>query len=197
MKRLTTCIPLLAIAFAASTSYGAILGSFNQQVGLGSPLISLYVSVSSPNSFSQPAVFENTQITLASVGQTYTATSANDPNFSALAATLTNGVNDFLYVNSVAGPGFSSGGGSIGILESNRFAGQLPLGKVDLSGNTLSSIKMHITSHLGNGTYIANFEFHGDPNVTSTVPEPATLSIWGLGALGCAVAAYRRKRLAA
>jgi hypothetical protein len=30
-----------------------------------------------------------------------------------------------------------------------------------------------------------------------TVPEPATLMIWSLGALGCAIAAYRRKRLAA
>jgi hypothetical protein len=31
----------------------------------------------------------------------------------------------------------------------------------------------------------------------STVPEPATLTIWGLGALGCAAAAYRRRKLAA
>lgn len=29
------------------------------------------------------------------------------------------------------------------------------------------------------------------------VPEPATLTIWGLGAMGCAVAAYRRKKSAA
>ena len=29
---------------------------------------------------------------------------------------------------------------------------------------------------------------------SAVVPEPATLAIWGLGALGCAVAAYRRRR---
>lgn len=34
-----------------------------------------------------------------------------------------------------------------------------------------------------------------DPN--AAVPEPATLTMWGLGALGCAVAAYRRRRMKA
>jgi hypothetical protein len=29
------------------------------------------------------------------------------------------------------------------------------------------------------------------------VPEPTTLTLWGLGALGCAVAGYRRRKLAA
>jgi hypothetical protein len=31
---------------------------------------------------------------------------------------------------------------------------------------------------------------------TGAVPEPATLTIWGLGALGCAGAGYRRRRVA-
>jgi hypothetical protein len=32
---------------------------------------------------------------------------------------------------------------------------------------------------------------------SEAVPEPATLTIWGLGAIGCALAAYRRKKSAA
>lgn len=33
--------------------------------------------------------------------------------------------------------------------------------------------------------------------LVGTVPEPASMAIWGLGALGCAVAGYRRRKLAA
>jgi hypothetical protein len=32
---------------------------------------------------------------------------------------------------------------------------------------------------------------------TATTPEPASLALWGLGALGCAVAGYRRRKQAA
>lgn len=43
-----------------------------------------------------------------------------------------------------------------------------------------------------NGVMGLNDEFE-----TNTVPEPATVTIWGLGALGCAIASYRRKQRAA
>jgi len=32
--------------------------------------------------------------------------------------------------------------------------------------------------------------------LTPSVPEPASLSIWGLGALGCVIGAYRRRKAA-
>jgi hypothetical protein len=32
-------------------------------------------------------------------------------------------------------------------------------------------------------------------DTTSTTPEPASLAIWGLGALGCSIGAYRRRKL--
>lgn len=35
----------------------------------------------------------------------------------------------------------------------------------------------------------------GPQQAVGTVPEPATLAIWGIGALGCAVAGYRRQRV--
>jgi hypothetical protein len=43
---------------------------------------------------------------------------------------------------------------------------------------------------------IDNIRF-GQELAAEPVPEPATLTIWGLGALGCAAAAYRRRKLAA
>jgi hypothetical protein len=33
-------------------------------------------------------------------------------------------------------------------------------------------------------------------NVSVAVPEPASLTLWGLGALGCGIAGYRRRKLA-
>lgn len=39
-------------------------------------------------------------------------------------------------------------------------------------------------------------EMTGDVAQTGNVPEPTTLAIWGLGALGCAMAGYRRRKLA-
>ena len=47
----------------------------------------------------------------------------------------------------------------------------------------------------GNGT--PNYSMGVESDVSAGVPEPASLTLWGLGALGCAVAAYRRKRLPA
>jgi hypothetical protein len=40
------------------------------------------------------------------------------------------------------------------------------------------------------------FVVEGTPIDNATVPEPATLAIWGLGALGCAIAGYRRRKRA-
>lgn len=60
-----------------------------------------------------------------------------------------------------------------------------------VSAADISYVKIHDS---GNFFTIDDFAF---TQTSSEVPEPATLTIWGLGALGCAVAAYRRKKLAA
>ena len=39
-----------------------------------------------------------------------------------------------------------------------------------------------------------NVAYSASPQSAGGVPEPASLAIWGLGALGCAFAAYRRKK---
>lgn len=45
-------------------------------------------------------------------------------------------------------------------------------------------------------SYYDNVQLSSEP-ATAAVPEPGTLTSWGLGVLGCAFAAYRRKRLRA
>ena len=41
------------------------------------------------------------------------------------------------------------------------------------------------------------FRLHGDLVTAVATPEPASLAMWGLGSLGCALAAYRRRKRAA
>jgi hypothetical protein len=63
---------------------------------------------------------------------------------------------------------------------------------------SITSVLFRPTGNVYGG--VSNFEFVLDNiNVAdaSTVPEPATLTIWGLGTLGCAFAAYRRRQCAA
>jgi hypothetical protein len=50
----------------------------------------------------------------------------------------------------------------------------------------------------GGATGTPFLELTGTPQiVVDPVPEPASLTLWGLGALGCAIAGYRRRKLAA
>lgn len=64
---------------------------------------------------------------------------------------------------------------------------------------TLAGMENYIdsTDRVPNRNYAFNISFAGENVVLghdAAVPEPATMTIWGLGALGCAAAAYRRKR---
>jgi len=46
----------------------------------------------------------------------------------------------------------------------------------------------------GQTTISDNWLFNAAP--MAAVPEPASLTVWGLGALGCAIGAYRRRKSA-
>jgi hypothetical protein len=52
-----------------------------------------------------------------------------------------------------------------------------------------SRVGMDVVGGTNPPTFNAAFSLTGD-----IVPEPASLAIWGLGALGCAVAGYRRRK---
>lgn len=64
--------------------------------------------------------------------------------------------------------------------------------QADYTGAVTSRLWAYGGSSVGDtGTGALVTEFNGD----AVVPEPASMAIWGLGALGCALAAYRRRKL--
>jgi len=67
------------------------------------------------------------------------------------------------------------------------------------SGNLTSDLYVILVGGIGASQAQTSFD---DVSVSTTadadgnVPEPASMAIWGLGAVGCAVAGYRRRKLA-
>lgn len=97
------------------------------------------------------------------------------------------------------------------------FLGNSPTGSPNLAQNSenigfgfLTSNAPQSFSPFASGDYVIKLEaYQGDPLnggtlvgssqidvLVGSVPEPASMAIWGLGALGCAIGAYRRKRMA-
>lgn len=73
----------------------------------------------------------------------------------------------------------------------------LPLfiGFEDLSG--IGKVTFTLDGVFGYGPSIDNVEYFINstcPTENGAVPEPVSLAIWGLGALGCAIAGYRRQQ---
>ena len=74
-------------------------------------------------------------------------------------------------------------------------------GGLSSSGSTtfaaigVHTVGVRLTDGQGGVTY-GTFDVNvvDAPPAPSAVPEPATLTMWGLGALGCAVATYRRRK---
>lgn len=61
------------------------------------------------------------------------------------------------------------------------------------------TIRLHVDTAFGGGKSkiaITTLTIVEDPVQAAAVPEPASLAIWGLGALGCAIASYRRRKAA-
>jgi hypothetical protein len=81
-----------------------------------------------------------------------------------------------LSYNGVPDPTFA--GGFAGIQST------LPFNRVELTFNSVSA------------PAFAADNFRTFNSAAAAIPEPASLAIWGLGALGCAVAGYRRRKLA-
>jgi hypothetical protein len=142
-----------------------------------------------------------------SVGTTQYKT-AGDPQFSNLAAVLTNGSNDSLYYghSSFDGPY----GSSYNVSESDVFGSVSGGNGIDLAGFSIDKIGLHINSFSYSNNYpwdwdfvsppdsvtgSGNFDllFYGTPNA---VPEPSTcaLALAGLGFTGYSM--FRRRKRA-
>lgn len=194
------CSVLAALFFFATFSQteASIIASFNQNITSGSS--STYLHLSIPVALNAPSIFDDILITIPSLGQTFSATASNESQFAAVATRLTNGVDEILWAGSRTGPNQTGGGGASGDLESVRFA-SLSNPAPDLAGFTLSSIDMRVNSMTQTGpqtfSWNATFTFHGDSVISgNSVPEPGTMTVWSLAALGGAAAVARRKRVA-
>jgi hypothetical protein len=145
-----------------------------------------------------PAVF-GSNLTPASVGTTLEATAANDPDFVALAAILTNGNDDTtrqLYE--------AVGGSPIppeDQAESFFFAG---LGATDLAGYTLDRITLTINAldfdqigtpeePITNITFNWTIGFEGEPVTTNPIPAPPSVVLAGIAGVLFAGRSLRRR----
>lgn len=155
------------------------------------------------------ASFDILAATLRTEVQTYTA--YNAPHQSNGASWYYNGLS-----MGFAGIGDAIRQGSADTIGSHWFTPDLPEENDRLSWHTGTTINGN-KSDLVAPTYVMSGWRSGttsDKNVydgtwdrliltanadvnTTAVPEPATMTIWGLGALGCAAAAYRRRKRAA
>lgn len=149
---------------------------------------------------SRVQLFSDRTITAASVGTTLVANAGNDPDFAVFAREMTNGRGNFIEwrFGSTAG----GGGGVASASEAGIF--ELPAGILDFRGFVLDSITLRVDAFSsGLDPTIPDFarvSFQGRLAVLGTgqfdpapVPEPATLTLLGTGALGM-IGAWRRGR---
>jgi hypothetical protein len=87
------------------------------------------------------------------------------------------------------------------VLSTSAFLNDSGPNYIGFSGGGFDTIRARDLTNLGN-EMVTDGSFQAlvidsieTQDVEAAVPEPATLTIWGLGALGCMVAAYGRKRL--
>jgi hypothetical protein len=106
--------------------------------------------------------------------------------------TLTGGITSDHVLFNFFGTGGTLGGSANGATVNGIFLApnmKINIDAVNLQGRLI-----------GGGSSTSNNDFQIVSNAFVTqpapgaIPEPASLAIWGLGALGCAVAGYRRRR---
>ena len=113
-------------------------------------------------------LFEDTIIAPSDVGQTFTASSANDGDFVGFVELITNGE-----INSIW---WYTDGWSLGSEELTYFSGVGTNG-IDLEGFLIQEVRMTINAFPSDGVHVdVTYEIIG-------IPEPATLSLLAIGGL--------------
>ncbi len=191
-QKLALAIAIALLALEAGRAQAAVLGTedFTASGGISDvfqqfhPTLALAPAATGPGpGSSAPAtnapLFNDTSITPADVGQTFTATSKNDSNFNDFAAALTSGNPHKVTL--------SFGLGTLGTSQIfSTKSGALFGGNPDLKGNTINSISLRVNSFTletpganpnGDGNW-SDYSFDGTVTVDGqpTGAAPLTLS---------------------
>jgi hypothetical protein len=132
----------------------------------------------------QPSLFENIRVTPAFVGPEFHRTAATDSDFPAIAASLTNGIDEWLTVWHFQEPEIMGAGSGISRLESEYFGAA---GRPDLIGRHITSISLRVTSY----RTVRSVDFVEFTITAYGVPEPASATM-GLS-LAATIAMCRRQ----
>lgn len=125
-------------------------------------------SVSQPRVTLRPSLFEDIRVSAATAGQEFFVGPNTDPDFALVAAQLTNGIDEKIFIWDFAGPGMTVGSASAAEGRESELLGSA--GHPDLMGRKITSISMFINSYTSNSlfSYVDfTIRIYG-------VPEPAT-----------------------
>ena len=179
VTRISLCLTLFVLAAAADIITTAT--GFGGSASIARPtMMGVQLGVSGPFSALLHPLFEEAVIDLSSAGTSYVSNAANDPDFGAFVAFVTNGSNDRLLLRSFAldstnpsfpNPPYPTGGQ--GPLETSFFRDHPG---IDLAGYRIDAIVFHIDTveawapvpTVTGFKWTHGYEFHGTP-----VPEPA------------------------
>jgi hypothetical protein len=189
-------VVLAAVASASVARADVVLGQFVGSLGFGytdgTPLGSTYLVFQvdpQPQGqvAAQPSLFENILVSPAVVGQEFFAT--NDPDLPVIAAKLTNGVDDLVFMWNFEGPAISGRGSAAPRLESQYLGAA---GQPDLTGLSITAMSLTVTSYRTGVVDLLGLADFVDYTVTAYgVPEPSS---WAIGLVAAGVLHRRRRK---
>ncbi len=146
-----------------------------------------------------PLLFEAMVFDLDDVGQTFTLTAADDPDFAAIVAMLTDGIDNPHYFSRVhIRRKTDTTTGTAFVLPESQFFDTLAVPGPDLQGLavasiglTIDSIRMATAGSINFGTFTRQARVDATLTVNGPIPEPATLTLLAPPAALC-LAARRR-----
>lgn len=203
MKKIIFISGFIALIFCSfvKDSSAVVLATYNWNAFLGGNRVGI-TDVDLDIFYNGAAIlFDDLAIDTGSIGQTFTATSGTDANFSNFVSDLTNGINNLLTLGVVPGAvdinGVFIGSGISGasnMLEAGVWFGDASgLSGIDFQGMQIDSIQILINNLVinspgsdpnGNGIW-TDVQLNASVIVNGTaVPEPSTFLLFGFSLAG-------------